>query len=253
MRKFYRTEKNLCSTNEDDINAQKFICRIIISFIIVAMVGLITEAQGQVVTQPVADQSSTIKHYTYTYMLSQTQKKDIRYIIVKASNGDIKTCFDACDVCYSYNKGYSQSGTQLRCNNCGNRFNIDGLGTQGSGGCWPGYLVHSLDGDKVSINVSDLVAGEHLFPAQDVSDVTDNKINAANYTIIVNNDELTVKMPIIALRNFNIVSLDGKFCKSLTSNSNELNTDIYSLSNGIYLLSIEESGQVITKTFFVSK
>ncbi|MFA6571412.1 MAG: Fe-S-containing protein [Bacteroidota bacterium] len=253
MRKNSFTDSNVCLTNKVNINAQKLFCRIMISIIIIATVGLIAEAKAQVVTQPLDEQSTTFKRYIYSYNLSQTQKKDIRYLIVKASNGDIKTCFDACDVCYSYNKGYTQSGNQLRCLKCGNRFNIDDLGSQGTNGCWPGHLVHTIDGTNISINVSDLVLGAYLFPAQDITEVSDNKINVSDFIINSNNGELTVKMQSPAVRNFTVSSLDGKLYKSMSTSSNELVTEVYGLSNGVYLLSIEEGGKIITKTFFINK
>jgi uncharacterized membrane protein len=88
----------------------------------------------------------------------------IKYFAVKASNGDIKTAFDACDVCGG-RKGYRQEGTDMICNNCGRYFAIDQLGSKNiyGGGCWPGYLAHTIGGDYVVIKTSDLKAGGYQF------------------------------------------------------------------------------------------
>jgi uncharacterized membrane protein len=76
----------------------------------------------------------------------------------------VRTAFDACEVCYNANKGYSQVGSDMICNNCGLSFKIDGLGTSNKGsGCWPAYLPNEVKGDNVVIKKSDLEAGAYLF------------------------------------------------------------------------------------------
>jgi len=227
-----------------------------IFFVIVFSFGFSYNAFTQVVRNPISEVSETAKHYSYTYMLSQTQKKEIEYIIVKASNGDIKTVFNACDVCYNAHKGYSQSGTQLRCNNCGNRFNIDQLGGQGTGGtCNPGYLPHSIDGSDIVINVPDLVKGEYFFLIQTVSDVEyiAKGENSAYPKTLIKNGELNIKMPLDSHRNFRILSLNGQICRAFDNTSKDLSVDITDLSSGVYLLSVEESGNMYTKVFCVYK
>jgi uncharacterized membrane protein len=89
----------------------------------------------------------------------------IEYFIVKASNGDIKTAFNACDICYTSKKGYRQEGNDMVCNNCGNHYAISGLGTENlkGGGCWPGYLPSEVQGDNIVIKISDLEKGRYRF------------------------------------------------------------------------------------------
>ena len=60
---------------------------------------LSTNAGAQTVSHPTVEITTAAKHYTYVHMLSATEKKDIEYIIVRASDGEIKTVFNACDVC----------------------------------------------------------------------------------------------------------------------------------------------------------
>jgi len=82
----------------------------------------------------------------------------IKFFAVKANDESIKTAFDACDVCYYSGKGYRQEGDYMVCNNCGNRYPIDGLGTENKtpGGCWPGYLPSIIEGDYFLIKEGDL-------------------------------------------------------------------------------------------------
>lgn len=92
-------------------------------------------------------------------------KITVKYFAVKAEDGSIKTGFDACDVCYRSKKGYSQDGSLMVCNNCGNRYPVSGLGTENKtrGGCWPGYLPSYVDGDYLVIKSSDLDKGRWMF------------------------------------------------------------------------------------------
>lgn len=89
--------------------------------------------------------------------------KEIAFFAVKASDGSIRTAFDACDACYKSKKGYEQQGEKLNCNNCNQKFAINRLGPNATGGCNPGHLKHQLNGSTVLIKVSDLKDGARYF------------------------------------------------------------------------------------------
>lgn len=64
-------------------------------------------------------------------------------IAVLDSDGEVRTSFNTCQVCYSSGRGYyEQLGDQLICNNCGNRFTIDQIGYI-KGGCNPVPITDS--------------------------------------------------------------------------------------------------------------
>jgi uncharacterized membrane protein len=87
----------------------------------------------------------------------------IKYFAVLSSDGQPRTAFDACDVCGGY-KGYTQVGADIKCNNCGKVFSIDGLGTKNTGyGCWPSYLPNKIIGNDLVIKVSDIQEGRKRF------------------------------------------------------------------------------------------
>jgi len=102
---------------------------------------------------PLSDVTNKAKWYEYDFGGNK-----IRFFAVKADDETVKTAFDACDVCYTYKKGYRQEGDYMICNNCGNRYPIDGLGTENKipGGCWPGYLPSVVQGENIIIKKSDL-------------------------------------------------------------------------------------------------
>src|SRR3990167_6829294 len=105
---------------------------------------------------PLSEISKKAEFYDY---------KGIEYFVVKSDSGGVKTAFNACDVCYNAKKGYRQEGNDMVCNNCGNHYPISGLGTRNlrGGGCWPGYLPSSVEGDYLSIKKSDLESGRYRF------------------------------------------------------------------------------------------
>ena len=92
-----------------------------------------------------------------------TSGTTVTYFVVKGTDGSIRTAFDACDVCGG-NKGYTQQGIDIKCENCGKIFLIDGLGTQNKGyGCWPSFLSHTIKDGQLIIKNSELEAGAFRF------------------------------------------------------------------------------------------
>jgi len=124
-------------------------------------VKALPESTVGTITIPLSELSTTIRKYSY-----DINGTTVRFFAVLGSDGKVRTAFDACQVCYRAKKGYSQAGSDVRCNNCGRQFAIDDLGTANTGkGCWPGYLPSSASGGDVEIKVSDLQNGAYLFPS----------------------------------------------------------------------------------------
>lgn len=86
----------------------------------------------------------------------------IRYFILKSSDGVIRSAFDACDVCWQAGKGYYQDGDVMVCRNCGRRF-ASVLVNEVQGGCNPAPLRRSIQGDRVVIQVQDILQGRGYF------------------------------------------------------------------------------------------
>lgn len=110
-------------------------------------------------TIPVSEVSSQAEFYTY-----DSGGASIRFFAVKGADGVIRTAFDACDVCYASNKGYSQNGDSMVCNNCGLHFRISDLGTKNRGrGCWPAYIENEVRDGYVLIDEQELDSGRFMF------------------------------------------------------------------------------------------
>ena len=87
-------------------------------------------------------------------------------IAVKDSEGNIRTAFNTCQVCYDSGRGYYvQSGDYLVCQNCGNRFSMDQVEIE-SGGCnpWPIFAENkTVTADEISISYDFLAEAQGIF------------------------------------------------------------------------------------------
>lgn len=129
---------------------------------IAPVVDLIADeaSESNLVVIPLSDLSTTAKFYTHQVGKVAT----VKYFAVLDSNGGAHVAFDACDICYGSKKGYSQSGSNMVCNNCGNAFAITGIGTENrAGGCWPGYLEVTITDTEILIDPEALDAGAWYF------------------------------------------------------------------------------------------
>jgi uncharacterized membrane protein len=87
---------------------------------------------------------------------------NIRYFLIKSSDGVIRAAFDACDVCWPSNRGYAQDGDAMVCRNCGRRFPSTRINVE-QGGCNPSPLKRTIEGGRVIIQTSDLKLGARYF------------------------------------------------------------------------------------------
>ncbi|MEI6824579.1 MAG: DUF2318 domain-containing protein [Desulfuromonadales bacterium] len=117
------------------------------------------KVSGGVVSIPV-DKLADGKAHFYKF---EDGGKEITFFAAKAADGSIKTAFDACDSCYKSKKGYEQQGDKMNCKNCNQKFAINRLGPNATGGCNPGYLPHQQSGNSVTISVTDLKGGARYF------------------------------------------------------------------------------------------
>jgi uncharacterized membrane protein len=86
----------------------------------------------------------------------------IKYFLLKSSDGVIRAAFDACDVCWREGKGYTQKGDFMVCNNCGRRFASVRV-NEVTGGCNPSPLTREIRGDKIILQVKDILQGKQYF------------------------------------------------------------------------------------------
>lgn len=108
---------------------------------------------------PIADVASGRAKF-FDYKLTNNQQ--VRFFVVKSSEGDYRAALDACEVCAHAKQGYRQEGDDMICNNCGKSFATALIGKI-SGGCHPVALTAATDGDTLVIRKSEIEAGKKYF------------------------------------------------------------------------------------------
>ena len=115
-------------------------------------------AAGGDVKIALADVADGKAHF-YGYDAGGTQ---VKYFVLKSSDGKVRAAFDACDVCYAQKKGYHQEGDEMVCNNCGRRFPSTKI-NEVEGGCNPSPLTRTVKGQDLVLATADLQAGVQYF------------------------------------------------------------------------------------------
>jgi hypothetical protein len=141
----------------------------------------------------------------------------------------------------------------MHCNNCGNEYAITNLGSQGQGGCWPGYLPHAINADEIVIQISEIEKGAYLFPVEQISGINDPKVLPSSFILTVKDDELLLKMPSSAERNIRIFDMNAHILNSISSSNTELSLNISSLSSGVYIMTVEEAGKTYFRMINIAK
>lgn len=114
---------------------------------------------GGEVRIPLADVSSgQAKFFEY----AAANGRRARFFVIRSSDGVYRAALDSCDVCYRGKKGYFQSGDDMVCKKCGQRF-PSALVNEVRGGCNPVPIERSLAGDTLIIHAKDLESGTAYF------------------------------------------------------------------------------------------
>lgn len=137
-----------------------FIMRTFFCIVVVSL--LITKVGTAVMTQVTYPEKIFVGGKTRHFIYKTEDGIAIRYFILKSSDGVFRVAFDACDVCWSENKGYCQKGDFMVCNNCGKQFPSARI-NEIRGGCNPAPLNHKVENGNVIIQVTDLLEGKRYF------------------------------------------------------------------------------------------
>ncbi|MCX6362874.1 MAG: DUF2318 domain-containing protein [Actinobacteria bacterium] len=140
--------------------------------IVVAAAAAFVSSRGGGATEPATTQAATGgdvkialadvgdgKAHFYSYDAGGTQ---VKFFVLKSSDGKVRAAFDACDVCYAQKKGYHQEGDEMVCNNCGRRFPSTKI-NEVEGGCNPSPVDRTIKGDTLILKTADLQTGVQYF------------------------------------------------------------------------------------------
>jgi uncharacterized membrane protein len=99
-----------------------------------------------------------VKFYSYRDRAGE----EVRFILARDSNGEVHAAMDACERCYTYQKGYISSHGYLVCKWCGNRDKLQAM-ESGLASCVPIKLPIQVMGQRVKIKPADLEHYRALF------------------------------------------------------------------------------------------
>ena len=119
--------------------------------------AVVTSVNGSVrVPLPALDDKKA-SYYAYS-----SGNKTIKFFVLRASDGSVRTALDACTVCYQAKLGYRQDGDAMICKNCGMRFQSANIGII-TGGCNPIPIKNVAEKQFVVLQAKDLEAGAKYF------------------------------------------------------------------------------------------
>lgn len=187
---------------------------------------------------PTNDISTTATYYTF---------EDVKIFVARKSDGNIISHRDACQACGP--AGFVQNGIAMKCNACGLEYEIDNLGVDNPGTCWPFYISNSTENDKLVLDQSEL--GVDL----DNTSVYDQKIYPNSNMKLLNfsNLESTFVIPNEGNYKLAIYNLSGKIIAEInkTYSSGGIYREKFNdkaISRGEYLFSLKSNkGTIISK------
>ena len=117
-------------------------------------------ASGENLTIPVKEISEKASFYPI-----EVDGTQMEVIAVKDSDGNIRTAFNTCQICYDSGNGYyKQEDDKLVCQNCGNSFTMDQVG-ESAGGCNPWPI---LEEDKTETDSEIKISYDFLKQSSDI-------------------------------------------------------------------------------------
>ena len=127
-------------------------------------------ASSQVATTELAGTGSDVSLLAATfadgaarfYRYTTVAGREVKFFVMKSSDGVLRAAFDACDTCYRERKGYRQQGDVMVCNNCGRTFRSVDINVL-QGGCNPAPLERTLAGDQLVLKAASLELGTTYF------------------------------------------------------------------------------------------
>lgn len=88
--------------------------------------------------------------------------REVRFFVIKSSEGVIHAAFDSCERCYKERRGYRQAGPTMVCNFCGRSSLVTRIGVDNSG-CNPILLESSVLGGQLLLKAVALDQGGAYF------------------------------------------------------------------------------------------
>lgn len=199
------------------------------------------EAKDGKIFIPEKDITTTVSYYTFD---------DVKILTVRNSNNEIITHQDACQACGPV--GFVQNGTAMKCNGCGLQYEIDDLGVDNPGSCWPFFVSNRTDGDFLILDQAELGVNLGNTFISKIKSKNTNQMHILNITDLNSN----VSVAKSGEYTLSIYSISGKLIlnmkKSLLSKGNHQFLFNKKLAKGEYLFRLETVDNSITQNVFIN-
>ena len=96
------------------------------------------------------------------FRYATTGGREIRFFVMKTSDGIIRTALDGCELCYKERRGYRQTGNAMVCNACGRSFPSTRIGVV-HGDCNPIPIERAVEGDQLLLKAATLDSAAAYF------------------------------------------------------------------------------------------
>lgn len=89
------------------------------------------------------------------FQYSTAAGRQVRFFVMKSSDGVVRAALDACTTCYREKRGYRQEGDAMVCNNCGKSFRSKDINVI-TGGCNPIPVERAIESGRVVVRAASL-------------------------------------------------------------------------------------------------
>lgn len=180
---------------------------------------------------PESDISTTVSFYTV---------KDVEFFVAKNSSGKIVSHQNACQACGPV--GFVQNGTAMKCNGCGLQYELDILGVDNPGSCWPFYVPNTINDGSVEIALTDLGIEE--------TSILQTPVQKVGATVLaVSPEAVSFHVPQKGVYSVSLSTIQGRqmLSQSVSSKGQTMQMRLPSLASGHYILHLSGQGIDVKK------
>jgi uncharacterized membrane protein len=113
---------------------------------------------GQVTLDVSALKNGDVKFYRFL----NTSNQEVKFFVGRDVRGVVQVGFDANEVCAKRKRGYRADGEWMVCRTCDKSFRLTETNAN-PGGCAPVALAHRVEGPRLILAETDILAGWRLF------------------------------------------------------------------------------------------
>lgn len=159
--------------------------------------------------------------------------EDVTFFVGKNSSGDIVSHMNACQACGP--AGFTQVGTAMKCKTCGLEYELDILGVDNPGSCWPFYVPNSVVGENVEIKLTDL--GLSDTPVLQSLHATQSAISLS----VESHKKMSLQVQKSGVYTLNVTTILGRSVmqKKMTLSGEKTAMDFSSLAKGSYIVQVK--------------